>query len=348
MPYNLPAPSTLDDIFKMNPGAFGQAQQMLAGGVQQNDQDLQASKLANIFNEQNNPQLVQAQGLENQFKQARIPGVQAESDMQGMNRDKQRALYDDSLNSARTKFMKEASDAHIAELENEAQRMAYSQDPEIRAKGEQLLTMSREMVQERSKQAAQQRRQLELEGARGKNAQELMRMQIEAGRFAKSPGKGAGKGGGDPFTNALNEGDPVKRHQLLQGAYIQAMEEGDEDAAYIKRLMDAAEPAAKAKLQAGGAPVYGVGPNGITQTTKAESVPSLSVPQTAPNRAARDIEQGAVFSSPEVEAKVRAKAGMPAGQLAPAAEDWVGRAMKSNPNMSREQIIEQGKKLGKF
>jgi len=49
MPYQLPMPSTLEDIYKMNPAAQFQAQQMMEGGRQQNEQDLQSSVLKNML-----------------------------------------------------------------------------------------------------------------------------------------------------------------------------------------------------------------------------------------------------------------------------------------------------------
>lgn len=320
MPYTTPAPSTLNDVFAMNPGAFAQAQDLIRGGMQQNEQDLQASQLANLFKAQNDPQLLQAQGLENQFKQARIPGVQAESDMLGMNRDKQKALYDDSLQAARTKFLAEASEAHLSELEREAQRMAYSKDPTEAAQGEKLLTMHKDMIRERNKQDAQQKRQIELERLRGKNSQELMGMQIQAGRFDKAPA--GGSGGGGTIEDQIKSGKLTyeKAATALSGAAFLADLEGDSERANQYRAM---------------ADQY----NQMFIAGKRAGVQAGA--ETKPDLSAFDIK-----TNPPVPAGTFKP--VTGTKFSPQAEDWITRAMQANPGMSREQIIEHGKKKGKF
>jgi hypothetical protein len=80
MPVQLPAPSTLEDIFSMNPAAFNQAQGMLDLGMQQGQADLRKTTLANQFDEQNDPLRVEHQRKVNTEMDARLPGVFADSE----------------------------------------------------------------------------------------------------------------------------------------------------------------------------------------------------------------------------------------------------------------------------
>jgi hypothetical protein len=325
MPYSLPQPSTLDDIYQMNPGAGWMALQQIDGGMRQNEQDLQASQLKNLFDSQNNPQLLQQQALENQYKQARNPGVQAESDMAGMNRDRQRDLYDDDLKAARAKFMAAASEADLKELENQFQRMAYSNDPNERAKGEEGLKMSKEMVQERSKQADQQRRQLELETLRGKNQRELAGINNAAGRYAKSPRGGAA--GNIESMIASGKLDYQKAATMFNGMAFLADEQGNEELANKYRAM--AFEYAKARDK----------DNRSRSNEAAATKPALEEFDIKPN-VRTEVE-------PFKPVKPKGTDGA-AMKLSPEAEDWVTRAMVTSPKLSREKLIEIGKKLGKF
>lgn len=312
MPFSLPQPSTLQDIFAMNPGAFQQAQDIMQGGIQQNQADLQKTQIANLFDEQNNPQLIQQQTLANQIAQARLPGYQADSEIRQNEAKASTSLYDDKVKAARDKFMSEASDSHIKELSNHAQEMAYSPDPAIRQQGEQLLIMSKEMVAERSKQSAEKDRQLSTMTLAGQNSKDIAKMNIDAGRW--SP-KGSGKTR-DPVIAAELENDPLKKYTAYVTLSKEAELNGDDEAAqHFYQLAQVNKEAAQGKLAAAGAPVYNVSPTGFTSTSKGSNVQLSNTPPT--NQFQRDLDNGAQFSSPQVEAAIRARAS--GGSIKPSA-----------------------------
>jgi hypothetical protein len=351
MPYSLPQPSTLDDIFKMNPGAFMQGQQFMGGGVQQNEADLKKAQLANLFDEQNDPLRVQEQQLANQQRQFQLPGMQADSSMRVRKNANEAELNDETMKAARTAFAQKATQAHLDELEAKGQEMAYSSDPAIAAQGQKILMAHKDIVRDKAKQEEMQARQVALETVRGKNAIDLADRNNSAGRY--SP-KGSGKNR-DPVLAIMLENDPVKKYTGLLGLAKQAEQAGDEEAqAGFLEQAKAIEAVAQAKLQAAGTPAYTIGADGkISASPRSSNVP-LNTPQITTQRAAAkeqaqaDLASGAQFSSPEVEARVRQFAGPAKAGFSPQAEDWIVRAMKANPGMTREAVIEQGKKKGKF
>jgi hypothetical protein len=245
MPYALPTPSTLNDIYQMNPGAFGQAQQFMGGGVQQNDADLQASQLKNMFDQQNDPLRLQHQGLINQQLDAQIPGMSADSSMKVRKNSNEGILNQDVLDQAKRDFISKATDAHLKELYDKGQEMAYSLDPRIRAQGEAILAMHPDIVKDRMKQQEETKRQLATTSLQGKTAKEIAQMNIDAGKFAK----------GSKVTLTLDQAiDNAKsakeRYQKLVDAAMQAKQSGNDDAYdnYMVRA-EAVRPQAEAEIQ---------------------------------------------------------------------------------------------------
>jgi len=312
--FNLPAPSSLEDVYSMNPGAFYQGQQMLDGGMQQSQADLQTTQLKNLFDQANNPQRLQAQSLDNQTAQARLPGIFADSDMKGMDRDKQGALQGDAIQAAKTKFAREASTAHLQELEDKAQEMAMSPDPAIRQQGEQLLMHHKDIIRDRAKQEAMSARSMELEKLRGANQLALAGVNNAAGRYNR-----AGKGGAQSLEEQFASGklSYEKAAVMAQGAAFMAEQEGrSEDADYYRQLADDFNSKHIASKRAGayaGAEnkpelgALGIKPNA---PIPAESFPAVGRRLPMQQQVQQDISNGAQFSSPEVEAKVRQAAGM--------------------------------------
>lgn len=319
MPYNLPQPSTLDAIFQMNPAAFSQAQQFMGGGVQQNDADLQAQQLKNLFDQQNNPNRVQEQVLQNQQLETQLPGMRADASMKVRKNQADEELFPEHMKSMRAKFIKEASDADVAELENQAQKMAYSNDPAVRAQGEKLMLMHKDMVQDRSKQAAMQERQIALEKIRQTGMDNRADADRAAGKFNK---KGA-LTREDQLEKALTSGAWDKVSSAYDYKAQVAASEGDTETAEFY--------AAKAKEYAD---KYVASRNNVKPGTvdlgnmPGRSIPTQQVPTTTspllpPNQIQKDLNAGAQFSSPEVEARVRARAG---GGAKPAAQKAVSEA----------------------
>ncbi len=348
MPYQLPSPSTLDNIFSMNPGAFDQAQQFMTGGVQQADADLQQQQLKNMFEQQTMPSRAQRQVLENQTLEAQLPGVRAGSDMLTRKNQMEGELYPEHVKAARAEFLKKASDADIAELENRAQKMAYDADPNVRKQGEQLLLMSKDMIKERSKQADMQTRQEALETIRQKNALERLQKEIDAGKFKKKGGVGTQ----DALDKALTSGKWDVASTAYDAMAQRAILEGDDEAAeyYAAKSKEYADKfLASRNSPDAGRPDLSRVPGAEIPVNPTPTTTLPQMPQTARGQTARDLASGNVqFSSPEVEQRVRDFAGKAKPHFSPQAEDWIARAMKANPSLTREQIVEQGQKLRKF
>lgn len=354
MPYSLPTPSTLNDVFAMNPGAFSQAQQFMQGGVQQNDQDLQASQLRNMFDSQMNPLRVQGQDLNNQTTLAQLPGVQANSAIAQRTNSNQDVLNDDTLQAAKTKFAAQATQAHLDELAAKAQEMAYSDDPAVQAQGQKLMLAHKDIVTERAKQDEMQQRQIALEKLRGQNQKELAQTYLEGGRWKKGAGSAQ-----DALDKALTSGSWDKASTAYDAMAQQAMQSGDTTQAnyYAQKAKEYGDKYLQSRNapRAGGVDVGSMpGMNIPVQPTPTTQLPALPTSNMqGPGLNAQDIANGAQFSSPEVEAQVRANAQRAApqsaaGALPAAAEAWVQKAMALNPGMSRADIIAQGKKKGKF
>jgi hypothetical protein len=152
MPVGMPLPN-LQEIYSMNPGAFGQSQQLLGLGMQQQEQELRSKQLANLFNEQNNPLKVQEQQITNQTSQARLPGILAESESKARAEREANQLTPERMSAARAKFLEQASESDIAILESQARQMAMSSDPVKRKQGETLLGQTKGMLEEKQKHA---------------------------------------------------------------------------------------------------------------------------------------------------------------------------------------------------
>lgn len=185
MAYNLSAPSTLDDIFKMNPAAFQQAQDFMQGGVRQNEAELQKQQLANMFDEQNDPLRVEHQRGLNRTQDAMLPGLFADSSMKQRKDTSEAALYNDNMKAAKAKFMADATDRDIQALEAEAQKMAYSPDSKIRAQGLNILSMHKDIVREREKKMIEMEKELEKIRETGNQARMTQAEGIAGGRYTK-------------------------------------------------------------------------------------------------------------------------------------------------------------------
>lgn len=246
MPYQQPMPSTLEDIFRMNPAAQFQAQQMMEGGRQQNEQDLQGSVLKNMFDAANDPLRLRQAGLNADTTEAQLPGVQANSGMLQRKNSNEGILNNDALAQAKQEFMSKASDAHLKELFDKGQEMAYSLDPKMRMQGQQIMSMHKDMVKEREKQAAETARQLATTREAGSQARLTQQDAIDAGKFKK----------GNKLILTLdqaidNSKSAKERHQKLIDAATQAEQEGEPDAAARYRARaEAIRPQAEAELLA--------------------------------------------------------------------------------------------------
>lgn len=297
------SPAGLGQLYNLPVEAVPSAmrlEQQLAGANELNNRKAQ---LANMFAEENNPVLVEQNRLENQAKQARLPGILAESESSQLKTGRERATQGDAIEAAKKRFIKEASDHDLGMLENRAQQMAYSQDPATRAQGEQILRMHKDIVKQRELTNAQYDRAMGLERLRGENAVNLANVNIEGGKYKRS---------GKAILTADQAIDNAKtakeRHQKLIDAATVASQEGDEElAARYRARAEAIRPQAEAELVAVNPkpgtpdlPALGIGVN-----------PSRPIaPPPALSRLQQDIQNGAQFSSPELEQRLRKAAGL--------------------------------------
>jgi len=260
-------------------------------------------------------ELARKQQYEQQADPLRIRQMQLANDvsLQNLGRMTRENKEGDFTSDARMqaelkKHLLSASQADLDQVAQHGQRLAYSmhQDPATRAKeraiGQALLLQSKEAIQEREK--------IRLQGAQ---QQELMRMQIDAGRFKKADK------GGFTFEQSLSKFKKAhEQHQALVQQALMARREGNEPLAesYEARA-ESIRPQAEAELR------------------------MLQQPGQVDLAATGDIAvtpQGSI--APQNKG--------PTVKLTPQHEDWVKRAMAANPGATREQIIEQGTKLGKF
>jgi len=254
-------------------------------------------------------ELARKQQYEQQADPLRIRQMQLANDvsLQNLGRMTRENKEGDFTSDARMqaelkKHLLSASQADLDQVAQHGQRLAYSQNPKERAIGQALLLQSKEAIQEREK--------IRLQGAQ---QQELMRMQIDAGRFKKADK------GGLTFEQSLSKFKKAhEQHQALVQQALMARREGNEPLAesYEARA-ESIRPQAEAELR------------------------MLQQPGQVDLAATGDIAvtpQGSI--APQNKG--------PTVKLTPQHEDWVKRALAANPGATREQIIEQGTKLGKF
>lgn len=207
---------------------FGGDNSILAGqlGLEQlnrantNSDINQAGALQDMFQTaQTNPLKVRQMELGNQTTEAQLPGIMANS---GMLQDKaqvSRDTVDLQGKAARSKLIQDMSDDDVKGIENLAQMLAYSPDPEMRAKGEAMMQMHKDVLKERAKAQYAMERQLELERLRGKNALDVANVQAN---------KKLGGAGNKPLT--MSQFEANLRQAVLDGdeealVALQALEE---------------------------------------------------------------------------------------------------------------------------
>jgi len=145
----------------------------------------------NRYNAAINPMKEREQTLTNQTNEAKLPGITAEGSIKQDQAQISRSTLGTQLTAAQKKLIAEMDDNDIKLLENQAQRMAYSQDPAVRAQGERLMTMHKDVLKEREKARYATERATELENLKAKNAKELAKLEASLGKWAPKSGSGA-------------------------------------------------------------------------------------------------------------------------------------------------------------
>lgn len=182
LPMNFSNPMDLEKIYSMNPFIMGQvqkgrgmqdalAQQFADQSLTEGQHDIRSKELANLFSEQNNPLRLEQMRHTNQQMQ--------------MANEKQGALQGAQIDDELSRMAMNASERDLKELENEAQKLAYSKNPAERAQGEQMLSMHKDFIKMREQEKLKNSGQMAVESLRGKNARGLEQMRIDAGKYAK-------------------------------------------------------------------------------------------------------------------------------------------------------------------
>lgn len=160
MPYQNSSPADLEAIYGVgNPEAYNQGRQQIGlnnmlqnEDVQQQQQKTYSDTLANQFSAQNNPiKLQQGQATLETTRNTNIEGgvkARISAQTEGLQ-----------LDAEKMKQILASSDGQIKQMANQAQQMAYSDDPAVQAKGKRLMQLSALAVEARQKHADEMEKQ---------------------------------------------------------------------------------------------------------------------------------------------------------------------------------------------
>ena len=132
MDYQLPAPQELGNIYNMNPGAFGQAQELINLGQQFAGQSLEKNRLANELSAQKNPITVQQD-------QANLQKTLYENKKAGRTDKLEEELFRQRRSQDIQKYLVTAGEDELKLTSQAAQKLLQSQDPSDRERGEALM-----------------------------------------------------------------------------------------------------------------------------------------------------------------------------------------------------------------
>jgi hypothetical protein len=124
--------------------------------------------------------------LANDTTLAQLPGVKAQSGMLERKNKMEAGTFDADMQAKLRKLAMDAADDDIKGMEQQGRKLLFSTNPAERKRGEQILGATEFMFKEREKN----RLAGELEAQKQRVAKELMQMQIDAGRFTKTPRAG--------------------------------------------------------------------------------------------------------------------------------------------------------------
>lgn len=149
---NMPTLGELGNAQFIDPMYYNQVQKTIDMGNQgaqqqldQGAQNIQAATLKNLFDTQNNPQLVQAQGLAN-------TGQGQINDERGRENGIKASLTEEEKASKRSELLQKASDSDLATFMAKAKAgLMREDDPELQARSKKQLDASWEEIQRRNK-----------------------------------------------------------------------------------------------------------------------------------------------------------------------------------------------------
>lgn len=188
---------------------------------------------------------------------AQLPGIKAQSSMLGRKNRMEDITFDDDVKLKLRKLGNELGDEDRKTVLREAEKMLSDPDVNTRYRGMQILAATKEMFGESQKQG----RAIDMEGIKHRNAKELRQMDIDAGKYAKTP-----RSGKSPEEILASMG--FEKASVYYDAKAQAAEEaGNEDHAnYYRAQADKMKQAyERAKVLQGQAAAGGkIDPGAVT------------------------------------------------------------------------------------
>lgn len=293
----MPNMNELSQIYgNWNPEAYLQGRQQVDlsnqyenGRIQEQGQDIRTKELANIFSEQDNPNKVQNRVLTNQGLEKTNEGLGYDNVIKGVNSRTATAMEPFNINKQQMEAIKSIKQSDLDMGEIQAKQMAMSQDPAVRAQGEQLLSFTshvrdikmkhdNEMEKERYTQGQQTGRMIE-------NNQSAERIANIGANSRQNVANTRSNGStSQDFWSTYNKMKTARdKHSSL---VAEAMRIGPESPDYpvLVRMADAIRPQAEAEISA-------TKPGSIDVGT-ATGMPTNAGPQIAPPNSKPSLPSG--------------------------------------------------------
>lgn len=244
--------------------------------------------------------------LNNQTSLAQLPGLRAQSNMLGRKDKMEDITFDDTVKGKLRELALKSGEDEIKGLQQQGEKMLYSQNPQERYRGQQILAASKAMYEELVKD--QRAKEMEI-------FKNNLLMQRDAANNASREAIAAQKAAWEREKQGAKTPKDWQEMAVRKDIAMRAAKTAEERQELAAQRDYANEMAAYLRQQAVPAPVINpaVAPNVLQD-------PRKPMPTDAPSKA----------------------------ENKPVNEDWVSRAMKANPGLTREQVIEQGRQLGKF
>lgn len=295
-------------------------QQQLQQANDQHGMNMQLAQQLMQHNQVMNPLLQKHQEMETQNMGSIMQGRQAQTDRANYELEMDKAIpKEQKIKALMQKMAREMSDDELKVSMNALERAAVFGNDDEKKKAITAMQYMKEMMKARV--AAEERGDTarDVANIHALSNERVEKMRIDAGKYDKQWKT-------DILTKIEMEGDPTKKLSLLLDAAKMAQQRGDKTS--YEDLMTRAEfqsNLVKAKLRQNRDPnkinIEGVTDGEVTRNPESPVMPN-DAPKPAP-----------AASAPS---------------LSTTQEDWVNRAMKANPGMTREQVIEQGRKSGKI
>lgn len=249
-------------------------------GMQEKGLTNRSKELENLFTEQNNP-------IRLQDNQAILAGRRIKNDQDTFALAKTARTHEADVNLTLKKAVSGLKEQDLKDLKTEAERLKYSNDPNERQLGLELMMLGEEFQkvlfqgqQSRETAAQQQTHAKELERIKTKNQRDLEQMRIDSGKYSRG---GITKTVDDMLLTARSS---KQKAEILEQAYYTAWDNNDMALAtrYKQRAMEARARAAEDANNTGlGTPGLGLGANGeLTPKPRPAAVAPIAGAATSP------------------------------------------------------------------